>query len=81
MRYRRMNARRQPRSADRARQVQLCAGKPAAKGDPVRHAGWRYVVVGEIYRRKGPRLDQLVTDGNGVYCTTQQEDNATYEAL
>ena len=23
----------------------------------------------------------LVTDGHGVYCTTQQEDNATYEAL
>lgn len=24
---------------------------------------------------------QLLTDGHGVYCTTQQEDNATYEAL
>ncbi|MEA3088721.1 MAG: hypothetical protein QOJ04_63 [Caballeronia sp.] len=24
---------------------------------------------------------KLVTDGHGVYCTTQQEDNATYEAL
>jgi len=24
---------------------------------------------------------KLVTDGKGVYCTTQQEDNATYEAL
>jgi purine nucleoside permease len=23
----------------------------------------------------------LLTDGHGVYCTTQQEDNATYEAL
>jgi len=24
---------------------------------------------------------KLLTDGQGVYCTTQQEDNATYEAL
>jgi purine nucleoside permease len=24
---------------------------------------------------------RLLTDGKGVYCTTQQEDNATYEAL
>ncbi|MGX7001636.1 purine-nucleoside phosphorylase [Caballeronia sp. KNU42] len=24
---------------------------------------------------------KLLTDGKGVYCTTQQEDNATYEAL
>ncbi|MEA3118054.1 MAG: hypothetical protein QOI13_1324 [Paraburkholderia sp.] len=24
---------------------------------------------------------KIVTDGKGVYCTTQQEDNATYEAL
>ncbi len=24
---------------------------------------------------------QLLTDGKGTYCTTQQEDNATYEAL
>ncbi|SAL49447.1 purine nucleoside permease [Caballeronia cordobensis] len=24
---------------------------------------------------------RLLTDGRGVYCTTQQEDNATYEAL
>jgi purine nucleoside permease len=24
---------------------------------------------------------KILTDGNGTYCTTQQEDNATYEAL
>ena len=27
------------------------------------------------------RWTQLLTDGKGRYCTTQQEDNATYEAL
>lgn len=27
------------------------------------------------------RWTALLTDGKGVYCTTQQEDNATYEAL
>ena len=28
-----------------------------------------------------PAWTRLLTDGKGTYCTTQQEDNATYEAL
>ena len=30
---------------------------------------------------RAARWTQLLTDGRGTYCTTQQEDNATYEAL
>jgi purine nucleoside permease len=43
--------------------------------------------TGDTYwhgRHLGDRAEQwvkLLTDGQGTYCTTQQEDNATYEAL
>jgi purine nucleoside permease len=30
---------------------------------------------------RATRWTRLLTDGKGTYCTTQQEDNATYEAL
>jgi len=30
---------------------------------------------------RASRWTRLLTDGKGTYCTTQQEDNATYEAL
>jgi purine nucleoside permease len=38
---------------------------------------WSGKVIGERARD----WTKLVTGGQGVYCTTQQEDNATYEAL
>jgi purine nucleoside permease len=38
---------------------------------------WSGKYIGERARA----WTQLLTDGKGVYCTTQQEDNATYEAL
>ena len=44
--------------------------------------------AGPARREPGDRLGEharawtkLLTDGKGVYCTTQQEDNATYNAL
>jgi len=36
---------------------------------------------GERLGAHAARWTQLLTDGQGRYCTTQQEDNATYEAL
>ena len=36
---------------------------------------------GERLGAHAARWMQLLTDGQGRYCTTQQEDNATYEAL
>jgi len=36
---------------------------------------------GERLGAHATRWTQLLTDGQGRYCTTQQEDNATYEAL
>ncbi len=36
---------------------------------------------GERLGQRATRWTQLLTDGKGTYCTTQQEDNATYEAL
>ena len=36
---------------------------------------------GEHLGRRATRWTQLLTDGQGTYCTTQQEDNATFEAL
>ena len=36
---------------------------------------------GEQLGARATRWTQLLTDGQGTYCTTQQEDNATYEAL
>ena len=36
---------------------------------------------GERLGVRATRWTQLLTDGQGTYCTTQQEDNATYEAL
>jgi purine nucleoside permease len=36
---------------------------------------------GERLGVRATRWTQLLTDGRGTYCTTQQEDNATYEAL
>lgn len=38
---------------------------------------WSGKYIGERARE----WTRLLTDGQGVYCTTQQEDNATYEAL
>ncbi|KLU26967.1 purine nucleoside permease [Caballeronia mineralivorans PML1(12)] len=38
---------------------------------------WSGKYIGERARA----WTKLLTDGKGVYCTTQQEDNATYEAL
>jgi purine nucleoside permease len=36
---------------------------------------------GERLGERASRWTRLLTDGKGRYCTTQQEDNATYEAL
>jgi purine nucleoside permease len=36
---------------------------------------------GAILEKRAQDWTRLLTDGQGVYCTTQQEDNATYEAL
>jgi purine nucleoside permease len=38
---------------------------------------WSGTKLGERARK----WTKILTDGKGVYCTTQQEDNATYEAL
>jgi len=38
---------------------------------------WSGTLLGERARE----WTKIMTDGKGVYCTTQQEDNATYEAL
>jgi purine nucleoside permease len=38
---------------------------------------WSGTLLGERARQ----WTKILTDGKGVYCTTQQEDNATYEAL
>lgn len=36
---------------------------------------------GERLGERATRWTRLLTEGKGTYCTTQQEDNATYEAL
>lgn len=36
---------------------------------------------GDRLGERATRWTRLLTDGKGTYCTTQQEDNATYEAL
>jgi purine nucleoside permease len=36
---------------------------------------------GTLLGKRASEWTKLMTDGKGVYCTTQQEDNATYEAL
>ena len=36
---------------------------------------------GERLGARATAWTRLLTDGKGTYCTTQQEDNATYEAL
>jgi len=36
---------------------------------------------GELLEKRAKDWTKLLTDGKGVYCTTQQEDNSTYEAL
>jgi len=36
---------------------------------------------GDRLGERASRWTRLLTDGKGTYCTTQQEDNATYEAL
>ncbi|TKC92402.1 purine nucleoside permease [Trinickia terrae] len=36
---------------------------------------------GTLLGQRARDWTKLLTDGKGVYCTTQQEDNATYEAL
>jgi len=36
---------------------------------------------GTLLGQRATKWTQILTDGKGVYCTTQQEDNATVEAL
>lgn len=36
---------------------------------------------GTALSQRASEWTKILTDGKGVYCTTQQEDNATYEAL
>jgi purine nucleoside permease len=36
---------------------------------------------GTLLGQRASEWTRILTDGKGVYCTTQQEDNATYEAL
>jgi purine nucleoside permease len=36
---------------------------------------------GQLLEKRAQDWTQLLTDGQGTYCTTQQEDNSTYEAL
>jgi purine nucleoside permease len=36
---------------------------------------------GTALGKRASEWTRILTDGKGVYCTTQQEDNATYEAL
>jgi len=36
---------------------------------------------GTLLGQRASEWTRILTDGAGVYCTTQQEDNATYEAL
>lgn len=36
---------------------------------------------GTLLGQRATEWTKILTDGKGVYCTTQQEDNATYEAL
>jgi purine nucleoside permease len=36
---------------------------------------------GTLLSQRATEWTKMLTDGKGVYCTTQQEDNATYEAL
>ncbi|MBU3537168.1 purine nucleoside permease, partial [Alkalihalobacillus clausii] len=36
---------------------------------------------GTALGQRASEWTRILTDGKGVYCTTQQEDNATYEAL
>ncbi len=36
---------------------------------------------GTLLGQRATEWTRILTDGKGVYCTTQQEDNATYEAL
>lgn len=36
---------------------------------------------GTLLGQRATEWTRILTDGAGVYCTTQQEDNATYEAL
>ncbi len=54
--------RRQRRRQSRPREVQLRACQSAAQRDSVRHSRRRYLVVRQIYRRKGAVLDET-TDG------------------
>ncbi len=41
----------------------------------------RYVWSGTKLGERARDWTKILTDGKGVYCTTQQEDNSTYEAL
>lgn len=70
---------------DKARAYRARYPQPTAKARPSvlqcdTAAGdtyWHGKYLGET----ATRWVSLVTDGQGKYCTTQQEDNATYEAL
>jgi len=71
--------------SDKARAYRARYPQPTAKARPSvlqcdTAAGdtyWHGKYLGET----ATRWVSLVTDGQGRYCTTQQEDNATYEAL
>ena len=69
-------AQRLPRPLSRAAPAQ-----PAPAGDPVRHARRRHLVARTRLGQHAREWTRLLTDGQGTYCTTQQEDNATYNAL
>ncbi len=71
--------------SDKARAYRASYPQPSARARPSvlqcdTAAGdtyWHGKYLGET----ATRWVSLVTDGQGRYCTTQQEDNATYEAL
>ena len=63
-----------------ARQTQRSRSRGVSRSQCDTLAGdtwWSGKYIGERARA----WTKLLTDGKGVYCTTQQEDNATYEAL
>jgi purine nucleoside permease len=49
--------------------------------DPLPHGLGRHLVERRASGAAGGAWTRLLTDGRGCYCTTQQEDNATYAAL
>ena len=47
----------------------------------MRHARGDTWWHGQLLGKRARAWTKLLTDGQGTYCTTQQEDNATYNAL